>query len=294
MSEIFVGLSVGILWLLHWLPLPLQAAAGNVLGTLLYYVVLPRKRVVNTNLRLCFPHLSAAERGRMARAHVRWVTRTYLERGILWWASEARLRRLIRCEGFEHMQAQLDAGRAVIMLAPHFIGLDAGGVGVAMQFKASSMYSHQRSKILDRMLLRGRARFNAPLLLSRQEGLRAAVRAMRKGLPFYYLPDLDFGPKDAVFVPFFGVPAATVTGLSRLAKLADAVVIPITTELLPWGQGYVTRMEPPLENFPTEDVEADTRRMNEWLEQRVLQMPEQYYWVHRRFKTRPPGEPGFY
>ncbi|MDQ8023884.1 MAG: hypothetical protein REI94_18740 [Moraxellaceae bacterium] len=294
MSEFFIRLILGFIWLLHGLPLSVQAVMGNALGSLLYYLVVPRRRVVLTNLRLCFPELDERERRALARRHIRLVTRSYLERGILWWASEERLQRLIRREGFEHLRDALAEGHPVILLVPHFIGLDAGGMGVAMQFKASSMYSHQRSKVLDKMLLRGRSRFNAPLLLSRQDGLRGAVKAMKKGMPFFYLPDLDFGASDAVFVPFFGVQAATITGLSRMARLAKAKVIPVVNEILPGGEGYVVRMEPPWEDFPTEDVEADTRRMNAWLESRVQTMPEQYYWVHRRFKTRPPGEPGLY
>ncbi|MEC5399599.1 LpxL/LpxP family acyltransferase [Uliginosibacterium sp. H1] len=294
MSEFFIRLVLGFIWLLHWLPLSVQAWIGNALGSLLYYLVVPRRRVVLTNLRLCFPELDERERKALARRHIRLVTRSYLERGVLWWASEERLRGLIRREGFEHMRDALAEGHPVILLVPHFIGLDAGGMGVAVEFEACSMYSHQRSKVLDKMLLRGRSRFNGALLLSRQEGLRGAVKAMKKGKPFFYLPDLDFGPSDAVFVPFFGVQAATITGLSRLARLARAKVIPVVNEILPGGEGYVVRMEPPWEDFPTDDVEADTRRMNAWLESRVRTMPEQYYWVHRRFKTRPPGEPGLY
>ncbi|WP_298929870.1 lipid A biosynthesis acyltransferase [uncultured Ramlibacter sp.] len=294
MREIFAGLTIFFMWLLHWLPLPLQAAIGNVLGTLLYALAGRRRRIVHTNLRLCFPELGARERGQLARRHVRLVMRCFLEHGLLWWASEARLRRLIRCEGFDNLQRELDAGQAVVMLAPHFIGLDQGGAGFSMHFQGSAMYAHQKIRLLDALVLRGRQRFNAPLLLARQDGLRAAVKAIRKGLPFYYLPDMDYGAETAVFVPFFGVPAATTTGLSRLVQLAHAKVIPLVTEVLPWGRGYVVRMEPAWTDFPTPDVEADTRRMNAWLESRIRPMPQQYYWVHRRFKTRPPGEPRIY
>jgi KDO2-lipid IV(A) lauroyltransferase len=156
------------------------------------------------------------------------------------------------------------------------------------------MYSRQKDPILDRILYHGRTRFVMPRLVSRQEGLRPLVRVMREGLPFYYLPDLDFGPRDSVFVPFFGVPAATITGLSRMARLARAAVVPVVTRQLPGGKGYVLRFYPAWEGFPSGDVEADARRMNAFIEERVLETPEQYHWLHKRFKTRPPGEPALY
>jgi KDO2-lipid IV(A) lauroyltransferase len=133
-----------------------------------------------------------------------------------------------------------------------------------------------------------------PELFSRQQGIRPLVKAMRRGLPFYYLPDMDFGSRDSIFVPFFDVPAATITGLSRIAHLAGAVVVPAVTRQLAGDAGYELRFYPAWENFPSENVEADTRRMNAFIEERVREMPEQYYWLHKRFKTRPPGEAKFY
>ena len=140
----------------------------------------------------------------------------------------------------------------------------------------------------------GRRRFGAHKLVSRQEGIRAVIAGMREGLPFYYLPDQDYGPRDALFVPFFGIQTATVPGLSRIARLVGAKVLPCVTSMQPAGEGYLLRIEPPWENFPTEDIAADTRRMNEYIERKVLEMPEQYLWMHKRFKTRPPGEARFY
>ena len=184
-----------------------------------------------------------------------------------------------------------DAGRPVLLLAPHFIGLDAGGVGIAMRFDSVSIYAVQSNAVFDRLLLRGRRRFGDQLLLSRNESVRTSVRAMKAGRPLYYLPDMDFRSRDSIFVPFFGVQAATITGLSRLARLAGAAVVPCVTRILPGAEGYIVTVGEPWQDFPSEDVEADTRRMNAWIETAVRTMPEQYYWVHRRFKTRPPGEP---
>jgi len=224
---------------------------------------------------------------------VKLVMRSFLERSLAWWAGEARIRRLVRIEGLEAFKA-LAAGRPTILLVPHFLGLDVCATRLALEIDAVSIYANQKNPVINRLLLHGRSRFGDQLLLSRQDGVRSTVKAVRSGRPFYYLPDQDYGRRDAIFVPFFGVPAATITGLARLARLGDAAVVPCIAQMLPGGQGYVLRIGAPWENFPGDDVEADTRRMNAAIEQYVLQMPAQYYWVHKRFKTRPPGEAKFY
>lgn len=283
-----------LFWLLHFMPLPALAAVGNGLGHLLLLTGSQRRKVVRINLDLCFPDLTEAERGELAKAHFRALGRSILERSVLWWGSRERLQRMIRIEGTEKLRAQLDAGKPVILLAPHFVGLDAGGVAVAMRFDSLSMYAEQANPVFDRLLLNGRRRFGDQMLLTRQDGIRATVKAMKSGRPFYYLPDLNTKRREAVFVPFFGVPAATTAGLSRLARAAGATVLTCVTRMLPSGQGYVTEIGDPWEDFPTADAEADTARMNAWIEAAVRTMPEQYYWVHRRFKTRPEGETKFY
>ena len=281
-------LGLAIIWLLHLLPLQLLAPLGRGVGWLLYLFARERRRVALTNLKLCFPERSEDERRRMARTHFQGLARGLLEHGLLWWSSKARVQKLVRVEGLEHWQAV--EGKPVIWLAPHFVGLDMGGARIITEWRGVSVYSKQKNPLFDRVLLHGRTRFVTPVLFSRQDGIRPVVKAIRKGLPFYYLPDMDFGERDSVFVPFFGVRAATITGLSRLAHLARAVVVPAVTRQLPGAQGYELRFYPAWENYPTDDVEADTRRMNAFIEARVREMPEQYYWVHKRFKTRPPGE----
>ncbi len=280
------------IWLLHLLPLQVLAPIGRGAGWLLYVFARGRRRVALTNLKLCFPERSDEECRRIARGHFQVLARSLLEHGLLWWSSKARVQKLVRVEGLEHWLAV--AGKPVIWLAPHFVGLDMGGARIITEWRGVSVYSKQKNPVFDRVLLHGRTRFETPVLFSRQDGIRPVVKAVRDGLPFYYLPDMDFGERDSLFVPFFGVPAATITGLSRLARLARAVVVPAVTRQLPGAQGYALRFYPAWENFPTGDVEADTRRMNAFIEDRVREMPEQYYWVHKRFKTRPPGEPGFY
>jgi KDO2-lipid IV(A) lauroyltransferase len=279
-----------LLWLLHFLPLPLLAVVGRGLGLVFYFVARRRKHIVRVNLSLCFPALSEAQREKLIRAHFQALGRSMLERSLLWWGSKKRLARLIRVEGEEKIQALLQEKRPVMLLVPHFVGLDVGGVAITMRFDIVSIYAAQTDAVFDRLLYRGRSRFGNQLLLSRHENTRASIKAMKAGRPFYYLPDMDFLSRDSIFVPFFGVPAATITGLSRLSRLAGAVVVPCVTRMLPGGKGYVVEIGDAWSGYPTDDVEADTRRMNEWIEGAVLTMPEQYYWVHRRFKTRPDGE----
>ena len=281
-------LGLFVVWLLHLLPLALLAPLGRLTGLLLYAVARERRQVALTNLKLCFPQWRDAERARVARSHFQAVARAFLEHGILWWSSRERIQNIVRIEGIEHWQAV--AHKPVIWLAPHFVGLDMGGARIITEWRGVSVYSQQKNPAFDRVLRHGRTRFVTPVLFSRQDGIRPVVKAVRKGLPLYYLPDMDFGARDAVFVPFFDVPAATITGLSRLARRARAVVVPAVTRQLPGAQGYVLRFYPAWENFPSDDVVADTRRMNAFIEERVREMPEQYYWVHKRFKTRPPGE----
>jgi KDO2-lipid IV(A) lauroyltransferase len=287
--------AIAVFWLLHWLPLAVLARFGQALGIVLWRLAGPRRRVVDVNLALCFPDLDVAARKRLAQQHFMVLGRSLLERGLLWWASDVRLEKIINIDGIDRVYTLQRAGIPVILLAPHFVGLDIGGTRLTMCFDSVSIYARQKKNpLLDRWLYHGRSRFGDQLLLSRQDGVRGTLRAMRAGRPFYYLPDMDYGRKDAIFAPFFGVEAATITGLSRLARLAGARVLPCVTRMLPGGGGYVVEIGAPWENFPSADVEADTRRMNAWLENEVRAMPEQYYWVHRRFKTRPAGEERIY
>ena len=281
-----------LLWLLRLLPLPLLAAIGNGFGTLLYALGRERRHVCLINLARCLPELAAGERKALARRHFQAFARVFLERAILWWGSPARIRRLVRIEGREHFEAV--RGAPLILLAPHFVGLDMGWIRLALEFDMVSIYSRQKNEVFNAMLFAARQRFGEQTLLARQDGVRPALRAMQAGRPIYYLPDMDYGQRDTIFAPFFGVEAATITGVSRLARLAGARVLPCITRMLPRGEGYVVRFLPAWEDYPGASIEADTRRMNAFIEEQVRQMPEQYLWVHKRFKTRPPGEPSWY
>ena len=279
------------MWLAHFLPLRMIAALGNAIGAILYWLIPERRRVTRINLEKCFPRMPPRSRERLARAHFRAFCRSFIERGILWWAPRERIERMVRIEGLEHLQAV--AGGPVILLTPHFVGLEAPLFRISMDYPVASMYSRQKDPLFDRLMYLGRTRFGARLF-PRQASVRESLRAIASGAIYYYLPDLDFGRRRSVFVPFFGVAAATVTGLSYIARFTAARVVPCVTRMLPGGKGYVARLYPAWTGFPSGDDTADARRLMSFVEERVLEMPEQYFWLHKRFKTRPEGEARFY
>ncbi len=290
MKNALSHLLVGFLWLLHWLPLPALRGLGWILGKTLYALGRERRSVALINLRLCFPEKTEAEREALARQHFIAFSRAILDRTLGWWASKERLQRMIRVKGEEHLI--VPEGTSLIVLSPHFVGLDAAATRLTMLAAGCTVYSKQKNPVFDKVLFDGRHRFQRCLLLSRQDGMRKVIKAMKQGLPFYYLPDMDFGPEDSIFVPFFGVQAATIPGVSRLARLTGARVIACITRQV--ADGYEVEITPAWDNFPGESVEADTELVNRFIETQVLRMPEQYFWLHKRFKTRPPGEQRFY
>lgn len=285
-------LGIFILWWLHFLPLGVLSRLGRFVGLVLYFVAGERRRVADINLKLCFPETGERERAALVRRVFQMFGRSFIERGIIWWASAARINRMIRVEGREHFDAV--RGQPLILMVPHFVGMDTGGQWIAQHADTVCMYANQKSEYLTQLLREKRARFGQQRLYSRQQGLRPILKGMRENLPFIYPPDQDQGVKDGAFIPFFGVPAATMTSVPRIAKMTGAKVVPAITRMLPGGQGYVLTFYPAWENYPGDDEIADTRRMNEFIEQRILEMPEQYFWLHKRFKNRPPGEERFY
>ena len=290
MKWLFSRVVFGFMWLVHFLPFRAVAAIGDAIGSVIFWLIPERRRVTRINLEKCFPGMDPDRREAIARAHFRAFCRSFFDRGILWWAPRERIQRLIRIEGREHLQAL--AGKRVVVLAPHFLGLDAAGSRLAQEYRMASMYSKQKDPLFERLMYDGRIRFGGSLY-PRQAGIRKVLRSIQSGEWFYYLPDMDFGPKASIFVPFFGVPAATTVGLSYIARSTAASVVPCVTRMLPEG-GYVARLYPAWTDFPSGDDATDARRLLAFIEERVLEMPEQYLWMHKRFKTRPEGEPKFY
>lgn len=281
-----------LMWLLHWLPLPVLGRFGDIVGLFLFFLLKSRRNITLTNLRLCMPDLPEADRRALAKRHFQAYSRSVWERGLLWWASEARLRRLIVIETGLPLAA-IQSG-PTILLCPHFVCLDVAGVAVTLDSSLCSIYARQKNRLFDAVLRKRRARFRPLKLFSRTDGVKPIIRAMREGLPYFMLPDMDFGAKDSEFVPFFGVPAATLTALPRIAAATGAKVIAVVATFMPDYQGWKVSFYPAWDDYPGGDMLAATRRMNAFIEARIAESPAEYFWSHRRFKTRPPGAPCVY
>src|SRR6266446_4305350 len=252
-----IRIVIALAWVLHFMPLSLLAPVGEAVGTILYFLGRERRKVCLTNLARCLPDLTEAGRVALAKAHFRAFGRSVLERPILWWAPRERVMRLVRVVGMERIQAL--KGRPLVLLAPHFVGLDAGCTRLTCEIDLAGIYAKQKDPFFDALLLSGRTRFGRQLAISRQEGVRPALAALKEGIPFYYLPDQDYGPHDAIFVPFFAASAATITGLSRMTRLTGARVVPCVTRMLPGGAGYELTCHPVGENFPSGDDAGDAK-----------------------------------
>jgi len=284
---------LGILFMraLAPLPLPLLRALGVALGWFLHLVIVPRRRVVQANLRACFPGWSEARRRQVTHRLFVLFAQAWLDRAWLWHGAPATVRRRITLTGAVH---ELDGEAPTLLFAPHFVGMDAGWTALTQQVprRFVGIYTRQANPVVDAWVLKGRHRFGRCRPFGRADGVRGLVSALRDGEVMYLLPDMNFGPEESIFVPFYGIPAATVPSLSRFARLGGARVVPIVTRLTP--HGYEVQVLEAWKDFPTKDLEADTALMNRRLEAWIDTMPEQYYWVHKRFKTRPPGQPSIY
>jgi Kdo2-lipid IVA lauroyltransferase/acyltransferase len=285
---------LGILFMRAIAPLPLGVvrAMGAALGAVLYVLVIPRRRVAMRNLELCFPQWTVRERKAVARRHFIVFAQAWLDRGWLWHAPAEVVRKRLSLTGDIH---ELDAADPVILFVPHFLGLDAGVSALTLLTprRIMGVYTRQSNPIVDAWIFEGRHRFASDSrAVHRTEGVRDMISAVRGGAAMYLLPDMNFGAEDSIFVPFYGVQAATVPSLPRFARLCRAKVVPLLTQLTP--AGYEVRILAAWKDYPTSDVTADTALMNKRLEGYIDGMPEQYYWVHKRFKSRPPGEPPVY
>lgn len=276
---------------LSYLPLRWVRALGALLGWFLYALVGSRRRVVQTNLRLCFPALTQVQRTALTRRVFVCFAQAWLDRGWLWHGAPELVRQRLALGGATD---ELAGSGAVVIFAPHFVGLDAGWTALTQQLARhfTTIYTHQSNPVMNAWILRGRRRFGAPELFGRVAGVKQIVAGLRAGDAMYLLPDMNFGPNESVFVPFYGVPAATVPSLSRFARLGRAKVVPVMTRMT--DSGYTVQVLPAWTDFPTDDPLADTARMNACLQTYIDAMPEQYYWVHKRFKDRPAGQPDVY
>jgi KDO2-lipid IV(A) lauroyltransferase len=277
------------MWPLSWL-----RALGHGFGVLLYALARSRRQVVQTNLQLCFPEKSAAELDILTRAHFVNFAQSLLDRAWLWHAPLEKVQSRLNWVGSEKAFAQLNADTPRILFAPHFVGLDAGGLAVTLRLKKPTafIFVPQHNKLMDEWVNQGRQRTGNVKPYFRHEGVKQIMTGLRHGELLHLSPDMDFGPDESIFVPFMGVSAATVPSLSRFARLGRARVLTLVTRMT--AQGYEMTLTEALTDFPTDDVVADTARMNQVLADAIRLSPAQYYWVHKRFKTRPEGENAVY
>ena len=295
----------GILFMrvLARLPLAWVRSMGWLLGWVLYGAVASRRHVVWTNLRLCFPDWPAPKLRQVSQQSFVHFAQAWLDRGWLWHGPEAVTKCRLQITGA--IDALQSAG-PVVIFAPHFVGLDAGWTALTQQLSElpqaaadhgaghhfSTLYSHQSNPHVDAWVLAGRKRFGDPRLFDRFAGPKPLVTSLREGGLLYLLPDMNYGLQESVFVPFYGIPAATVTSLTRLARLGRARIVPVVTRMT--ATGYDVQVMPAWPDMPTGDVTGDTALMNRRLESYIDTMPAQYYWVHKRFKDQPAGAAAVY
>ena len=283
-------LGLGLLWLIIQLPYPVLLRLGRLVGWFMYLFMAERREIARINLELCFPDWSAQERRRVLRENFASNGIALFEMAMAWWWPKQRLAGLARIEGLEHLQQAAAEGQGVVLMSAHFTTLEIGAALLGQQATIDGMYREHKNAAFDHVQRRGRERHNDDAVAVERDDVRSMLKSLRRGRAIWYAPDQDYGRKASVFVPLFGVSAATVTATATFARLGKARVVPFTQTRLADGQGYLLRVHPPLENFPAGDELADALRINQWVEQAVLQQPEQYMWVHRRFKTRPEGE----
>ncbi|MBL8258758.1 MAG: LpxL/LpxP family Kdo(2)-lipid IV(A) lauroyl/palmitoleoyl acyltransferase [Candidatus Competibacteraceae bacterium] len=284
-----IWLGLGLMKLMVALPFRWQLAIGGQAGRWLGKLARRRRRIAAINLELCFPDLSPTQRATLLEAHFAALGMGLFETALAWWAPDARLRGLARIEGAEHLEQAMARGKGVILLTGHFTTLELGARFMTLRQPFHAMYRPHKNRFYE-IAQRHQREWRCKLPPLPRDDLRGLLRAFKRGRAVWYAPDQNLGARNSVFVPFFGVTACTITATSRLAALSGAAVVPYFPKRLPGATGYEVVILPALADFPSADVEADTRRINQLLEQHVRQAPEQYLWVHRRFKTQPPGK----
>jgi KDO2-lipid IV(A) lauroyltransferase len=292
-TRLGTSLAIGLLRFLAILPYGLVARFGAAMGALLYMIPSRRRRIVHINLELCFPDWDASRREKVARQSFQHAIRSYVERSVQWFGSAEKLEKIFEIESAVDL---VDPDMPpTILLAMHFVGIEAGSIFINHVLKrpCGALYQPLSNPEVNRIAKEARGRFDAEMV-SRADSARAVMRMLRARKPVMLGADMDYGERNSAFVPFFGVKACTLTSVARMATVGHAQVLPIICEVLPNYRGYKLRVFKPWENYPSGDDFADARRMNAFLEEHIPSIPEQYYWVHKRFKTRPPGESSFY
>ena len=286
-------LGVGVLRAIAQLPFPALMWLGRRLGALVRVFPSPRRHVAQVNIALCFPAHDAPAQRALVDANLRDVGLMLVEFALGWMGSDRAIARIpLQVEGLEHLAAARAQGKGVLLVGGHFSHLELCARLVSQRIRIAGMYRRMDSDVFEWNVLRARLGYADAMF--DKEDIRGTVKYLRGGGTLWYAPDQDMRSKDSVFVPFFGVPAATITATHHLARMSGAVVMPFFHRRLPGSGGYVLRLGAPLADFPGTDVPRDTARVNQCIEQMVREAPTQYLWTHKRFKTRPPGEPPVY
>lgn len=277
-----VWIALGFVRFVNLWPLRVQMAIGRALGSFAYVFSRRDRRVALVNVGLCLPDLTSPERKRLVRRHFAALGCAVFETGLVWWASDERLRRYIQFEGLEHLKAALERGKGALMLSAHFTTLEMGARALTLVGPTSIMYLTPRNALIAEFARRGRQRHTVQAITSEQ--IRDLLQNLKNNIPVWYAPDQRFTDKNSALVPLFGHPAASNVATSRLAKISGAPVLPYFPERRADNRGYIVRIHPPFDHFPSEDAIADTRRFHELIEQHVARRPEQYLWAYKRFK----------
>lgn len=290
-SNISYRIGLACLRLAIRLPYRLQLQLGKAIGELAYYLAGRRRKIAERNIELCFPRLSRKQQQQLVKAHFHSVGISLFEIALCWWGDDKTLAPLCHIDGLEHLQNALQQG-GILMLSAHFTCLEIGGRLLALHQPFAVMYKPQRNPVLEQVMRESRQQHF--LAAIEKTDLRGLLRALKQGQACWYAPDQDPGYHRAVFAEFFGITTASVPAASRITRMSGAKLLPFFATRRADGSGYDLRILPPLENFPSEDQAHDAQRINDLIEQQVRQAPEQYLWMHRRFKTRPEGEPSLY
>ncbi len=281
------ALLLALLWSLTALPFSTQLALGKLLGHAAYYVLPARRRIAAANLALCFPDLSPAERHALLKRNFVSLGQGVLETAMSWWAPADKLMPLAHIQGLEHLHRAQARGKGVLLLSAHFTTFEIAGRMLAEYIPFHVLYRLHKNALFEHVTRKNRERrFESAIP---RHDMRALLRSLKANYPVWYAPDQNYGREHSIFAPFFGIPTSTITATARIAKLSGASVVPFFPRRLEGNTGYLLTLLPALENFPSGDIEQDTARINEIIEAEIRALPEQYLWVHRRFKTRPPG-----